>query len=223
MAKKPLSTNFTQLKPSQLVNYLKIQTLAKNTTMIWGAPGIGKSSLVADFAKSITGMRNGKPVKYNLVDIRLAQMEPTDLRGIPIPVHEKAQYSEVEIKDKEIAQQFNIKQNTKVLVKWAEPVFWPTAQDDPTVIFLDEMNSAPPTIQAAAYQILLDRGIGEIRFPEDTIIIAAGNRETDRGVTFQLPTPVRNRMSHVELVFDFEEWRVIATEKDYSPLVIGYL
>jgi hypothetical protein len=216
MAKKTSmsATSLTQVKPSQLVKFLQNQRRSKTTVMIWGAPGIGKSSLVRDYADSIYGIRNGKQVQYRLVDIRLAQMEPTDLRGIPIPVT---------ISDPDLAKMAGVKEGTTVMVKWASPEMWPTENDAPTVIFLDEMNSAQQTIQAAAYQILLDRGIGELRFPEDTIIVAAGNRETDRGVTFSLPTPVRNRVAHVELIFDFEEWRTIATNKNYHALVIGYL
>ena len=91
--------------------------------MLWGAPGVGKSQLVAQ-----VGQRHNVPV----IDIRLSQMEPSDLRGIPF-------------------REGN-------LVEWAIPAMLPEAQRHGAqgVLFLDEITSAVPSVSAAAYQLILD-------------------------------------------------------------------
>jgi hypothetical protein len=67
------------------------------------------------------------------------------------------------------------------------------------VLFLDEITSAPPAVSAAAYQLILDRRLGEYQVPEGWAIFAAGNRQGDRGVTYSMPAPLANRFSHFEV------------------------
>ena len=145
-------------------------------TFIWGSPGVGKSSLVAQIALE-------KNMKF--IDLRLSLLDPTDLRGIP----------------------FFAKEEKKAV--WAKPEFLPDTDClDYGILFLDEINSAPPTIQAAAYQLILDRKIGEYTLPQNYSIIAAGNYETDRGVTYRMPTPLANRFVHLNFDLDFESWKL---------------
>jgi len=166
----------------------------KRPLFLWGPPGIGKSELVASIAEEMGGL---------MIDLRLAQMEPTDLRGIP----------------------YYNKDNG--LMDWAPPIDLPSeelAKQYPVVVlFLDEMNSAAPSIQAAAYQLVLNRRIGKYTLPDNVVVIAAGNRETDKGVTYRMPAPLANRFVHLEMRVDHESWEQWATINRISSDVIGYI
>ena len=166
----------------------------KRPLFLWGPPGIGKSEMVADIAAELGGY---------MIDLRLGQMEPTDIRGIPFY-------------NKEIGK-----------MDWAEPVDLPSAElatEYPIVVlFLDEMNSAAPSVQAAAYQLILNRRIGKYVLPDNVVIVAAGNRESDKGVTYRMPTPLANRFVHQEMKCDFPSWQEWAVNHNIHKDVVGYL
>ena len=166
----------------------------KRPLFLWGPPGIGKSELVADIAQELGGY---------MIDLRLGQMEPTDIRGIP----------------------FYNKDSGKM--DWAEPVDLPTqefAEQYPLVVlFLDEMNSAAPSVQAAAYQLILNRRVGKYVLPENVALVAAGNRESDKGVTYRMPTPLANRFIHQEMRVDFASYQEWAVNNNIHKDVVGYL
>ena len=158
--------------------------------MLWGPPGVGKSGLVAQMAA-----RHGVP----MIDIRLSQMEPSDLRGIPFRVGD--------------------------LVQWAVPALLPdTSRHGPRgVLFLDEITSAAPAVSAAAYQLILDRRLGEYAVPAGWAIVAAGNRQGDRGVTYAMPAPLANRFAHFELDVDLDDWVQWAWAQGIDERLIGFL
>jgi hypothetical protein len=166
----------------------------KRPLFLWGPPGIGKSELVADIAQELGGY---------MIDLRLGQMEPTDIRGIP----------------------FYNKDSGKM--DWAEPVDLPTeefaSQYPIVVLFLDEMNSAAPSVQAAAYQLILNRRVGKYKLPENVALVAAGNRESDKGVTYRMPTPLANRFIHQEMRVDFASYQEWAVNNNIHKDVVGYL
>lgn len=166
----------------------------KRPVFLWGPPGIGKSEVVSDITDELGGY---------MVDLRMAQMEPTDIRGIPY---------------------FN-KENGKM--DWAEPVDLPSAelaaQYPIVVLFLDEMNSAPPAVQAAGYQLILNRRVGKYKLPDNVVIVAAGNRDSDKGVTYRMPMPLANRFVHIEMKPDFASWQAWAVNKNIHRDVVGYL
>ena len=161
---------------------------------LWGPPGIGKSELVADITAELGGI---------MIDLRLGQMEPTDIRGIP----------------------FYNKDNGKM--DWAEPIDLPSeelaSQYPIVVLFLDEMNASAPSVQAAAYQLILNRRIGKYFLPKNVVMVAAGNRESDKGVTYRMPTPLANRFIHQEMKCDFSSWQEWAVNKNIHKDVVGYL
>jgi hypothetical protein len=167
---------------------------AKRPVFLWGPPGIGKSEVVEEITEELGGY---------MIDLRMAQMEPTDIRGIPY---------------------FN-KENNKM--DWAEPVDLPSeelaAQYPIVVLFLDEMNSAPPAVQAAGYQLILNRRVGKYKLPDNVVIVAAGNRDSDKGVTYRMPMPLANRFIHIEMRYDFNAWQVWAVNKGIHRDVVGYL
>lgn len=137
--------------------------------------------------------RHGMPV----VDLRASLLDSTDLRGIPVVEGGKA--------------------------VWCPPAFLPQKEDKPGILFLDELNAAPPLVQAAMYQLVLDRRIGEYVLPEGWKIIAAGNRQTDRAVVFRLSSALSNRFIHITLDADMQSWREWAVKAEIHPLVLGFL
>jgi hypothetical protein len=110
---------------------------------------------------------------------------------------------------------------------WAPPVELPDeemAKDYPIVVlFLDELNSAAPSVQSAAYQLILNRRIGKYRLPKNVVMVAAGNRESDKGVTYRMPTPLANRFLHQEMKVDFASWQEWAVTHKVHKDVVGYL
>ena len=166
----------------------------KRPVFIWGPPGIGKSEVVADVTKELGG---------HMIDLRMAQMEPTDIRGIPY---------------------FNKDLNK---MDWAAPVDLPDAELASkypiVVLFLDEMNSASPAVQAAGYQLILNRRVGKYVLPDNVVIVAAGNRDSDKGVTYRMPMPLANRFLHLEMRADFTSWQTWAVNKGIHKDVVGYL
>ena len=161
---------------------------------LWGPPGIGKSELVENITKDLGGY---------MIDLRLGQMEPTDIRGIPFYNKDSGKMDwapPVELPDEELASQYPV-----------------------VVLFLDELNSAAPSVQSAAYQLILNRRIGKYRLPDNVVMVAAGNRESDKGVTYRMPTPLANRFIHQEMKVDFASWQEWAVLNKIHKDVVGYL
>ena len=173
---------------------IKVAFKRQRPVFLWGPPGIGKSEVVDGITNEMSGI---------MYDLRLGQMDPTDLRGMPYYNKETG------------------------MMDWAPPIDLPTpeiaAQYPVVVLFLDEMNAAPASVQAAAYQLILNRRIGKYVLPDNVVVIAAGNRESDKGVTYRMPTPLANRFIHIEMRADFEAWLDWAVDKNIHPDVVGYL
>lgn len=162
----------------------------------------------------------------NLIDFRLSQVDPVDLRGCPVPVTYTFTVDEDGkesfIPECNIIEGMNVRKKTQTV--WAPPGMLDLPEDWKGVIFMDEVNGAIPVVQAAAYQLFLDRCIGEMKLPKGAFILAAGNRECDGGVTFQLATPLKDRMTHVELIADLDEWtKNYAFRAKVHPDCISYL
>lgn len=166
----------------------------KRPLFIWGAPGIGKSDIVGQVASEIDA---------HMIDIRLSLWDPTDIKGIPY---------------------YSSNDNT---MQWAPPQELPTQEFAKKhkfiVLFLDEMNSSAPAVQAAAYQLILNRKVGTYVLPDNVLIVAAGNRDADKGVTYRMPAPLANRFVHLELKVDFDDWFQWAVNNDIHQDVVGYL
>ncbi|MCF8178685.1 MAG: MoxR family ATPase [Sulfuritalea sp.] len=183
------------MRPAQLSFVLEREFLSAaeghhTPVMLWGPPGVGKSQIVAQLAA-----RHDVPV----IDVRLSQMEPSDLRGIPFRVGNS--------------------------VEWAVPAILPDAnRHGPRgVLFLDEITSAPPAVAAAAYQLILDRRLGEYRIPPAWAIFAAGNRQGDRGVTYAMSAPLANRFSHFEVEVNLDDWAFWAYANNIDERLIAFL
>jgi len=161
---------------------------------LWGPPGIGKSDIIKQL---------GTELDAHVIDVRLSLWEPTDIKCIPY---------------------FDSNDGT---MRWAPPSELPSktfaANHKQIILFLDEMNSAAPSVQAAAYQLILNRRVGAYELPDNVVIVAAGNRETDKGVTFRMPAPLANRFVHLEMQVDWADWFDWAVDNKIHKDVVGYL
>ena len=182
-----------QVSPNGAKNAIRKAFKKQRPLFLWGPPGIGKSDVIHQL---------GAEIDAHVIDIRLSLWEPTDIKGIPY---------------------FDSNSGTMV---WGSPSELPTkefASKFPHVIlFLDEMNSAAPSVQAAAYQLILNRRVGQYHLPDNVLIVAAGNREADKGVTYRMPAPLANRFVHLEMRVDFDDWAQWATVNKVHPDVVGY-
>jgi hypothetical protein len=179
-----------QMGPKSAKKAIRKAIKARRPVFLWGPPGIGKSELVSAI---------GAEAEREVIDVRLALWEPTDIKGIPY---------------------YNADQGKMV---WAPPSELPTDPESTAIIFLDELNSAPPAVQAAAYQLILNRKVGTYKLPAGVDIVAAGNREGDRGVTYRMPAPLANRFVHLEMKVDFDDYQEWATANGIHPEVVGYV
>lgn len=197
-----------QMSVGQAVNLLAdLYTKALNrnlqlknlpSVMLWGAPGVGKSQAVQQIAEKI---RQTTKKEVNVRDVRLLMFNPIDLRGIPTA---------------------NI---DKTLAIWLKPQIFQMDESENVlnILFLDEISAAPPSVQAAAYQITLDRVVGEHKLPDNCLVLAAGNRMTDRSVAYKMPKALANRLCHIEITAEFTAWKKWALEARINEKIIGFI
>ena len=176
------------MRPSQITTALSYLIDANQPVMLHGSPGVGKSDVVRQIAK-----QRG----IELIDLRLSQLDPVDLRGVP----------SVDTK--------------KHITSWNTPSFLPT--DGKGILFLDEINSAAQATQAAAYQLVLDRKLGDYVMPPGWAIIAAGNRSTDRAIVNQMSTALKNRFTHINYEVNVDDWCDWALRNNIAVEVLGFI
>lgn len=166
--------------------------------MLWGMPGVGKSQAVRTIADRVS-QKTRKNTR--VVDVRLLLFNPIDLRGIPV--------ADV----------------TKTFAIWLKPKLFDMdpSSDVVNFLFLDEISAAPPSVQSAAYQITLDRVIGEHKLPDNCYVICAGNRTTDRSVAYKMPKALANRLCHFVVESDFVSWQKWAKSKNIDYRVVEFL
>ena len=157
--------------------------------MVWGAPGVGKSTAVRELTKELG---------IGFIDVRLAQREPVDMRGLPVP---------------------DERENS---VKWLVSGEWP--REGRGILLFDELTAADRSLQVAAYELILDRRLGDLyKVPDGWYICAAGNRVEDAAVSTTMSSALANRFMHVELGEDVESWAHWATLHNIHPSVTGFL
>ena len=179
-----------KLSIKRLSTYLEkiVDHKIHSSLMIWGAPGIGKSSVVEAVAKA-------KDIE--LIDLRISQLAPTDLRGIPVP------------------------DTANNIACWYPPEFLPTSGKG--ILFLDEINMAPPAVQGIAQQLILDRKVGSYKVPDGWFIWSAGNRKEDFAAVFDMPAPLANRFIHLEVKSGLDEFKEYALKHQIDDRIISFL
>jgi hypothetical protein len=173
------------MKASGVANLVKKFYRIKRPLFIHGPVGVGKSEVVRNVAKDLN---------VGLIDVRLSQLDPVDLRGIPV-----------------------VSGNTTV---WKTPDFLPKSGSG--ILFFDEANSAPQSIQAAMYQLVLDRKLGDYTLPDGWNIFLAGNRAIDKSITHRMGDALKNRMGHVEFTLDLDDWCKIAIDRNFHHGILAF-
>lgn len=176
------------MTPVELEKFLGsvVEHSIKTSIMVWGPPGVGKSSIVAAVASESD---------FDFIDLRISQLAPTDLRGLPV------------------AQDG--------LSKWFPPEFLPRGGSG--ILFLDEINMAPPSMQGVAQQLILDRRVGSYEVPEGWFIWAAGNRKEDKASVFDMPTPLSNRFLHLFVEPDLSSFKLWGLMNGINEQVLALL
>lgn len=264
-----------RMTPSVIEGALLACSIAQIPTFVWGPPGVGKSSILQQIATRLG---------IAFIDVRLSQMDPTDVRGMPYKIEEDGQtvgvdwspplmfpkdlnktgYRTLEaveafislgslnpvgsngihyIKEPKYTVRSLEEGKTAYLVEEdcgptgltvvvkddktdkvvGGRIMWRAVGEAEAIIAFEEMNSAPPSVLAACYQIILDRRVGNYVLPRKVSMFAMGNRETDKGVTFKMPTPLLNRFDHLELMENFDDWQLWAVGARVHPDVVGFL
>lgn len=191
----------------ELVNLMLRAYAVRRALFVQGAPGIGKSYMAVAASELLAEQLglNGVVVwpdcdmaKFNLVDIRLSQLDAVDIRGLPV--------------------------TTNNALTWLPPDFLALPPEARGFYFFDEINLAPPLIQAACYSIVYDRRAGNMKLPEGMGIITAGNRTEDRAAIYEMAAPLTNRFLRCELTVPTEEaWSNWAMQNKIDARIIGFL
>jgi MoxR-like ATPase len=176
------------MKPSQVIQSLKVCILARLPAMIWGPAGVGKSDVVAQVAKTL---------KLELRDVRMANLDPTDIKGFPYPDAKRG------------------------VMTWLPAEFMPTSGKG--LLFFDELNLADKMTQASCYQLMLTGEVGNYKLPPGWTIVAAGNRESDRGNIVRMAGPLANRIVHLDFDADLEEWVAFAKANGVAAELVAFL
>ena len=222
-----ISADYT-LRPRDLAQTLALLVEARQPCIVWGPPGAAKSEIAQQVAATL-----GR----TYVDVRALLLDPIDLRGIPwrsMNVLEQM-LAEVIIQDfpnndmatdvPALVQRYTaITELLDQRTRWAPPSFLPpTHSAEQFLINLEELPSAVPMVQAALYQLVLDRKVGEYTLPEGAAIIACGNRDTDRAITHRMPTPLASRFVHLEIRVHADDWCEWAASGRIAPEVLFFI
>lgn len=188
-----------KVKPKVLRTALAIAMKAKRMVMIYGPPGIGKSSHIHAIAK-----------EYNckLIDLRISQIDSCDLNGFPNLSGEKADYKPFAMFPL-AGDPLPVDENGKEMNGW--------------ILFLDEMNAGEIPTTKASYKVALDRQVGMYDLHERCLVVAAGNREEDNALIEESSEAMVSRQIHLELLSDPDYWLMWANGDGLDYRVTGYI
>lgn len=178
-----------------------------------GPPGVGKSDGIREIAKQLS-KQTGKEVV--ITDVRLLNFAPTDIRGIPAKDEQKTIILDDNDNEKEITEQ---------VARWLKPSIFNMshAKNIINILFLDEITAAPQSVQAAAYQLVLDRKVGEHVLPKNCFVFCAGNRITDKSVAYKMPKALANRLCHLEIYAEVDDWKRWAINTGIDQRILGFI
>src|SRR5882672_10119748 len=161
---------------------------------IEGPPGVGKSEMAKQMADELG---------IGFIDVRLAQLDPVDLRGLPSVINEKG---------------------TRITA-WARPDMWPVEERDGKrgIMLLDELGDCNKAMQSASYQVILDRKAGPHEIPKGWYVMAAGNSQRHKAGAQAMSTALANRFAHIEVEANHECWLEYGNKLDYHHYVLGFI
>ena len=184
---------------SETIQSLYLNPVTRKRSLLFiGKSGVGKSDGVRQAADALA-KHPSVDNWQGMIDLRLCQFSATDMSGLPAPDLEQK------------------------IVTWLRNEWWPTAKDSSGILFLDELTSAPNSVMASAYQIALDRALGQHELPEGWMVLAAGNRTSDRGVVNAIPSPLLNRFTEVEIHEHIDDTLDFFAVNDRRPEVMAFL
>ena len=202
----------------EYADMLRVSWRTKSPLMTYGAPGIGKSEIIRQVFPDIAKAMDRKftewahltreekarcirePDKYFILsDQRIGGMDSSELRGLP---------------------KFSEEWLETVPYSWIGYFTQPAAAG---VIFFDEINLAAPTVAGQAYEIILARTVADRKVAQEVLLVAAGNRATDRAFTFEMPSPLRDRFNEIELQPDVKSWTKWASNHGINPHLISFV
>lgn len=175
--------------PNLIKRYLDEKT-RRRAVFLRGKSGIGKTDSVFQASDILSQYVDDW---QGVTTMLLSQMDPTDVRGLPMVVDGRTTY--------------------------ARPLEFPSTGSG--ILFLDEITSAPSAVQAVAYQITLkpeDFGI-----PKGWMVVAAGNNKSDRGVTYNIAAPLLNRMCDLEVETTLDDFTMHAIDSGIRPEILSFL
>lgn len=187
--------------PRQVRSFVTECLYAGLTPFVQSSPGMGKSTIMRSIAKEL---------QLKLIDHRLSTSAPEDLSGLP-------EFYTTEHGSR--AARFVPFADVFPLAGTPMP-----AGKQGWMLFLDEFNAAPKSVQAAAYKLILDRQVGQHDLHENVVLAAAGNLSTDRAITNPISTAMQSRVVHLEMEINYEEWLYdVALKENYDSRIIAYL
>jgi len=176
---------------SQIERLLLKHFAVKEPMFVWSPPACGKTSIINQICEA---------QGWKLFDVRLAQMDAVDVRGIPYKGEDGRTH-------------------------YANPSWLPAedGSDGPCVVFLDEYMQARPDVASVMGQAINERRLGEYVFPDNCLIVGASNRQSDRASTNRMPTQIANRFAHYELAVKPTEWCEWGMANGIDERVIGFI
>uniref|UniRef100_A0A6M3IZF7 Uncharacterized protein n=1 Tax=viral metagenome TaxID=1070528 RepID=A0A6M3IZF7_9ZZZZ len=216
--------------PKQIIQMLNVLIPLRHSVYMWGAPGVGKSEVLGQV---------GVMLNRKVYDLRANLLDPVDVRGVPYVQYwnnfiqnvlsdavaskqvSKNPWMMIEIFLKHI----NILSKTNgTKSHWAIPGFLPKEEDGPSILGLDELNTAPPLTQNAFLQITIKPyRLGEYELPPFCSVVACGNRLADRVHAFRMSSALSDRFFHIDFDPDLDDWVEWAMSNGVVPELIGFL
>jgi len=176
---------------------------AKDSILMIGVHGIGKSDVVRDWA-----LEND----IHIETLFLSNQEVGDLIGIP---------HNVEINGV-VIEKWSVP-------AWLQRMIEASAKGKKCVLFLDEISRAPLDVKQAALQLVLEKKIHEHKLPIDivdgldTLIVAADNPDNGKYMVEPMDPALLDRFLSVNVEPDLESWLVWARANKVDPVIRAYL